>query len=94
MSAGLGMPAEWAPHERTLMCWPARADMWEQHFEAAKAEHAAVANAIAAFEPVTLAANPSQVDEARAAVADALKIRHQVALLDSGRNARKRLEVR
>ena len=22
------MPAEWAPHERTLMCWPARAEVW------------------------------------------------------------------
>lgn len=74
MSAGLIMPAEWAPHERTLMCWPARADMWEQHFEAAKGEHAAVANAIAAFEPVTLAADPSQVDEARAAVTSAVEV--------------------
>ena len=68
------MPAEWAPHERTLMCWPARADMWEEHFGAAKAEHAAVANAIAAFEPVTLAADPSQADEARAAVAGEVEV--------------------
>ena len=74
MSAGLAMPAEWAPHERTLMCWPARADMWEEHYEAAKAEHAAVANAIVAFEPVTLAADPSQVDEARAAVAGEVEV--------------------
>ncbi len=68
------MPAEWAPHERTLMCWPARAEMWREHFEAAKAEYAAVANAIAAFEPVTLAADPSQVDEARAAVAGEVEV--------------------
>ena len=25
------MPAEWAPHERTIMCWPARAGMWGGH---------------------------------------------------------------
>jgi agmatine deiminase len=62
------MPAEWAPHERSLVCWPAREAMWGEHFEAAKAEHAAVANAIAAFEPVTLAADPAQEDEARRAV--------------------------
>ena len=68
------MPAEWAPHERTLMCWPARADMWRERFDAAKAEHAAVANAIAAFEPVTLAADPSQADEARAVVAGAVEV--------------------
>jgi agmatine deiminase len=62
------MPAEWAPHERTIVCWPARESMWKQHFAAAKAEHAAVVNAIAAFEPVTLAVDPSQEAEARAAV--------------------------
>jgi len=61
------MPAEWAPHERTLMAWPARADMWGQHFEAAKAVHAEVANAIAAFEPVTMVAHPSQRKQARKA---------------------------
>jgi agmatine deiminase len=62
------MPAEWAPHERTIVCWPARETMWREHFEAAKAEHAAVVNAIAAFEPVTLAVDPAQEAEARAAV--------------------------
>ena len=68
MSPAPRMPAEWAPHERTLMCWPAREQMWGEHFAAAKAEHAAVANAIADFEPVTLAVDPSQEAEARAAV--------------------------
>ena len=62
------MPAEWAPHERTIVCWPARETMWQERFAAAKAEHAAVVNAIAAFEPVTLAVDPSQEAEARAAV--------------------------
>jgi agmatine deiminase len=42
--------------------------MWQERFAAAKGEHAAVANAIAAFEPVTLAVDPSQEAEARAAV--------------------------
>jgi agmatine deiminase len=62
------MPAEWAPHERTIVCWPARETMWQERFADAKAEHAAVVNAIAAFEPVTLAVDPSQEAEARAAV--------------------------
>ena len=62
------MPAEWAPQERTIVCWPAREAMWEERFADAKAEHAAVVNAIAAFEPVTLAVDPSQEAEARAAV--------------------------
>jgi agmatine deiminase len=61
------MPAEWALHERTLMAWPARADLWGERFEDAKAVYAEVANAIAAFEPVTMVAHPSQRKQARAA---------------------------
>jgi agmatine deiminase len=61
----LRMPAEWAPHERTLMCWPARESMWEERFAQAQADHAEVANAIAAFEPVLMAADPRHAAEAR-----------------------------
>jgi agmatine deiminase len=61
----LRMPAEWAPHERTLMCWPARESMWQERFAQAQADHAEVANAIAAFEPVLMAADPRFVTEAR-----------------------------
>jgi agmatine deiminase len=61
----LRMPAEWAPHERTLMCWPARESMWQERFAQAQADHAEVANAIAAFEPVLMAADPRFVAEAR-----------------------------
>ena len=49
MAPPLSMPPEWTPHERTLMCWPARADMWGDLLGAAEASHAEVANAIAAF---------------------------------------------
>ena len=68
MSTVPRMPAEWAPHERTIVCWPARETMWRERFADAKAEHAAVVNAIAAFEPVTLAVDPAREAEARAAV--------------------------
>jgi len=61
----LRMPAEWAPHERTVMCWPARESMWQERFAAAQADHAEVANAIAAFEPVLMAADPRHAAEAR-----------------------------
>ena len=61
------MPAEWAAHDRTLMAWPARESMWKSQFEAAKAAYAEVANAIAAFEPVTMVARPSDRKRARAA---------------------------
>jgi len=61
----LRMPAEWAPHERTIMCWPARESMWRERFGQAQADHAEVANAIAAFEPVLMAADPRFAAEAR-----------------------------
>jgi agmatine deiminase len=51
------MPAEWEPHERTLMGWPCRTELWGVTMERAQADYATVANAIAAFEPVTMIAN-------------------------------------
>ena len=41
------MPAEWAPHERTIVCWPARETMWQEAFADAKAEHAAPGTEVA-----------------------------------------------
>ena len=65
-AAGLRMPAEWAPHERTLIAWPAREDAWRgASIEQARDVHAQVVAAIAAFEPVTLVADPAHADDAR-----------------------------
>src|SRR4051812_4991394 len=55
-AAGLAMPAEWEPHERTLMAWPARAELWGDLFEQAKRDYAEIARAIAGFEPVLMVA--------------------------------------
>jgi len=58
--AGYRMPAEWEPHERCWMAWPHRADLWGATFGGslpdAQEAYAAVARAIAAFEPVTMVA--------------------------------------
>jgi agmatine deiminase len=70
----LRMPAEWAPHERTIMCWPARESMWQERFAQAQADHAEVANAIAAFEPVLMAADPRGVAEARRLCGDRVDV--------------------
>ncbi len=71
----LAMPPEWAPHERTLMAWPCRRELWGEQIAAAKQEYAAVANAIAAFEPVTMVcASPADAAEARAALSAACEI--------------------
>jgi agmatine deiminase len=68
------MPAEWEQHERTLMAWPTRAELWGSHIDEAKAEYAATANAIADFEPVTMVTNPGQVDEVRAACSAGVEV--------------------
>ncbi|MFE3554638.1 agmatine deiminase family protein [Streptomyces sp. NPDC059193] len=64
------MPAEWAERDACLMVWPTRAELWGPAFDAAKREYAAVARAIADFEPVIMIAVPDQAEEAppRAAV--------------------------
>jgi len=68
-AAGLTMPPEWTPHERTLMAWPCRRELWGGQLRPAKAESAGVANAVAAFEPVTMVArDATDAAEARAAL--------------------------
>lgn len=65
-AAVLRMPAEWAPHERTLIAWPAREAAWRgTTIEAARDVHSQVVAAVAAFEPVTLVADPAHADDAR-----------------------------
>jgi agmatine deiminase len=54
------LPAEWEPHERTLMGWPCRSELWGPTMAQAREDYATVANAIAAFEPVTMIANPGE----------------------------------
>jgi agmatine deiminase len=76
-------PAEWEPHERTLMGWPCRSELWGQTMEQARADYATVANAVAAFEPVTMIANPgSDSAAARAACGSGVEI-VELALDDS-----------
>src|SRR3954465_13081420 len=72
---GLTMPPEWAPHERTLMAWPCRRELWGGQLGAAKDESAGVANAIAAFEPVTMVGrDAADAADARAALAAEVEI--------------------
>jgi agmatine deiminase len=63
------MPAEWATHERTLVAWPVRVELWGDQLAAAKTAHANVITAIARFEPVLVVVAPGAREEARAACA-------------------------
>lgn len=60
------LPGEFEPHERTVLCWPSRAELYGDHLADAKAAHVEVARAVAGFEPVTMIARPG-ADAAEAA---------------------------
>src|SRR4051794_27321058 len=68
------MPAEWERHERTLMAWPCREALWGPVLGEARRETAAVANAIAAFEPVFMVCRPGHGVQARRALAGEVEL--------------------
>jgi agmatine deiminase len=70
----MAMPAEWAPHERTLMAWPARLELWGEALAAAKRQYAAVARVIAAFEPVLMVAPEGAAREVRDACGEGVEV--------------------
>jgi agmatine deiminase len=68
---GFIMPAEWAPHARTWMCWPCRVEAWggADGLLRAKQAYARVARAISSLEPVVMAVRPHDHAEAKLACA-------------------------
>ena len=67
-AGGWRMPAEWAPHERTWMAWPSAGYTLgdtEADAEEARDTWAAVARAVARFEPVTVVVDPADEAVAR-----------------------------
>ena len=54
---GYMMPAEWALHARTWMCWPCRPEAWggPDGVLRAKQAYGSIARAISTFEPVIMA---------------------------------------
>jgi agmatine deiminase len=71
---GFFMPAEWAPHRRCWMAWPCREETFPGTLAEARAATAAVARAIAAFEPVAMAARPRDAAEARRTLGEAATV--------------------
>jgi agmatine deiminase len=62
---GFSMPAEFAPHAGTWMLWPQRPDNWRLGGKPVQKAFAAVASAIAQFEPLTMGVNADQYSNAR-----------------------------
>jgi agmatine deiminase len=57
----LFVPSRTTEHARTFVSWPCRQDLWGEFQAEAEAEYAAVIDAIARFEPVTVIAPPGVV---------------------------------
>jgi len=71
---GYRMPAEFEPHRGCWMLWPERGDTWRMGAKPAQAAFAKVAEAISAFEPVTVGANRRQWENARALLPEAIRV--------------------
>jgi agmatine deiminase len=63
---GFRMPGEFEPHAGCWMAWPERPDNWRLGAKPAQEAYAAVAEAIAASEPVTMAVSDGQFENCRA----------------------------
>jgi agmatine deiminase len=62
---GFWMPGEYEPHAGTWMLWPERPDNWRDAARPAQQAFAAVARAIARFEPVTVGVSAAHFAGAR-----------------------------
>jgi len=74
LADGFHMPAEWEPHAGTWMIWPERPDNWRLGAKPAQAAFAAVAAAIARFEPVTMLVSAAQSANARTLLPENVRI--------------------
>jgi len=64
-ATGYAMPAEWEAHAACLMAWPTRRDLWRDRFDDARRDYAAVARAVADFEPVLMVCLPGAAADVR-----------------------------
>ncbi|MCH9708486.1 MAG: agmatine deiminase family protein [Actinomycetia bacterium] len=69
------MPAESARHARTFMSWPPLGSVWEgKDGPAVQSDIAAIARAVAEFEPVVLLAAPAETRAARRACGSGVEV--------------------
>lgn len=71
---GFHMPAEFEPHSGCWMAWPERRDNWRLGATPAQEAFAAVATAIAAAEPVTMAVSDGQFEHCRAMLPPGVRV--------------------
>jgi agmatine deiminase len=71
---GFRMPGEFEPHAGCWMLWPERPDNWREAARPAQLAFAAVAGAIAQFEPVTIGVSRAQLTRARALLPSGMRV--------------------
>lgn len=71
---GFIMPGEFARHTGAWMAWPERPDNWRNNARNAQQCYAAAAEAIAAFEPVTMCVSKKLWEQARATLSHRIRI--------------------
>jgi agmatine deiminase len=71
---GFRMPAEFEPHSGCWMAWPERPDNWRLGAKPAQLAFAAVAEAIAASEPVTMGVSDAQFEHCRSLLSSAVRV--------------------
>jgi agmatine deiminase len=71
---GYWMPAEFERHAGTWMLWPERQDNWRDGARPGQRAFAAVAAAIAQFEPVSVGVSGAQYEFARAQLDDRVRV--------------------
>ena len=70
---GYRMPGEFEPHSGCWMAWPERPDNWRLGAKPAQKAYAAVAEAINASEPVTVAVSDAQFEHCRSLLSPAIR---------------------
>jgi agmatine deiminase len=71
---GYRMPAEFEPHSGCWMIWPERPDNWRRGARPAQEAFAAVAEAVAVSEPVTMAASGAEFERCRSLLSPAVRV--------------------
>jgi agmatine deiminase len=71
---GYRMPAEFEPHRGCWMLWPERSDTWRMGAKPAQTNFVKVAEAISAFEPVTVGVSHRQWENARFRLSDSVRV--------------------
>ena len=67
---GFFMPAEYSPHQGTIMIWPERPGSWAYGAKEARKAFTEIAKVIAEGETVYMLAGPSSIESAKAALSE------------------------